>query len=93
MDLQPAGRQREFGAQLILVSAELGHCDGGGSLYAALGETHGALPHRRQDDQRDQAGHEQAQREIKDVLDDHRPNSGTASARDTSNCILTAQRG
>ncbi|MNL61176.1 hypothetical protein D3C87_1850660 [compost metagenome] len=57
---EPAGGEREFGAQLILVGAEFGHGDGRSGLDAALGEAHRPLPYRWQDDQRHQARHQQA---------------------------------
>ena len=52
---EPAGREREFGAQLILVGAELRHGDGGRGLDALFGEADGAAPDGGHDGQCEEA--------------------------------------
>ena len=64
-------RDREFGAELILVGAELGHGDRRRRFDALFGEAHGAAPDAGHDGKRDEAGKQQPQREIHDVLDAH----------------------
>jgi len=69
--LEAPGGQGEFGAELVLVGAELGHGHGRGRLDALFGQADGAAPDGGQDDERHEPGGKQAEHEIHNVFNDH----------------------
>ena len=79
--LEPAGRQRELGAELVLVGAELGEGDRRRGLDALGGQAHGAPPDLRQDHEREDSRDQEAEREVHDGLDGHSPHSATGRLR------------
>ena len=95
-DLKPARGHRELGAQLILVSLDLGHGQRSCRLEPPHGEPNGARMHEGYDHQGKQAGGKKAEPDVHHRLDHEitppprtRPNATTCHAGAPSSSLPT----